>query len=251
MSYNGAGMNRSPKKWYGDGIQRIKRAGSAVGTMEVDAWALDATSKKSKRSGAHWGDRTQCSAGHEYTEATEDKSASYSWRIDPKRGTPIRRCLECERATKKKSRQNRSDDARDSIRQRDAQWKRDKRAALKLGLTVAQYRAQVGDTAIVKKNPLDYLRTTEEAGKAQDRVNHAVDARGRTRCMINPEPYFGDDEPPTNEDAQRLCRDCPIMVECLARMKLSIPIEGAGWMVAGGRVFNDGKIVPLRGGKND
>lgn len=214
--------------------------GSAVGTMEVDAWALDATSKKSKRSGAHFGDRTACSRGHEYV------TGSFSWKIDNKRGTPIRICLICKAARARAERANMTPEARDRMREVNARWNRDKRAAKKLGITVKEYRLRIGDVDIAKKNPLDYLRSTTEQGQAQDAVDYAVDQRGRPKCEKNPDAYFGDDIPPSNEQAAKMCEGCPIMVECLARMKLSIPIEGAGWMVAGARVFNDGKLVPLR-----
>jgi len=204
---------------------------SVVGTYEIDPWVLDALEKKGRPPNTK---NTECAAGHKFVEG------SYRDYVNAV-GYTERRCLICKAEKAKAYKSSLSRHTRDRINERESQLARERRAAKRLGIPVEDYRATLGNTDI-KKNPLAYLITTPEEGKAQDAVNYAVDDRGRPKCEPHPEDYFSDTEM-SNEDAKRLCGGCPLVVECLARMKSAAPI--GSWMVAGQRVFYDGKMIAL------
>lgn len=207
---------------------------SVVGTYEIAPWALHATSKTGKgRRNNGYKEREACGRGHKYVEG--------SWSYQKKDGYDIRRCLVCQRARVEEQKS----DPEWANRRREAGRIQAivAREAKKLGITTAEYRKLMGNN-IGKKDPLASFMVTGPEAVAQDRVNQAVDDRGRPKCESNPDAYFSDsDTELSTQDAKKMCAGCPVVVECLERMKFSVPTTGS--MVAGGRLFVNGKLVPL------
>lgn len=208
---------------------------SVRGTYEIDPWAIHATAKTGKgRRNNGFKERDACGRGHKYVDG--------SWSYQKKDGYDIRRCLVCQRARVEKQKTDPEWAAR--RREQNRIQAIITREAKSLGITNAEYRKLMGNN-IGKKDPLASFMVTGPEAAAQDRVNQAVDDKGRPKCESDPDAYFYDDySAVSDKDVAKLCEGCPIIVECLARMKFSPPSTGV--MVAGGRMFVDGKLVPLK-----
>jgi len=255
VNRNGAGMPFQPNV-YGNTYHKANEARgstyvkgqrtatgnfSTAGTIEVAPWALDALNKTGRPPNTK---NTHCGRGHEYVEGSFDVRKDMA-------GYEHRRCKICKAEIASKTRASRTSDTRARLRESNARTARERRAAKKLGVTVEEYRATLEQVVIVKKNPLDYLKTTAEQAAASDAVNFAVDDRGRPRCETDPDA-FTDVDNITSKQARILCgkgtrNECPLMEECL-RVGL---VEGVGdtkpeglW-IYGGHVLQNGKIVEV------
>lgn len=201
------------------------------GTFTVAPWvesALSQTGRGRKNNG--FKERDACGRGHLYSEGRF---------YIGKDG--CRRCNVCTAANQRNRKLKCSPDEAERRGERARISKRENYAARRAGISVADWRAQFGDT-IAKKNPLAYLAMTGDAAYASDMVNERVDALGRPRCESTPDAYTDVDESVSIADAKRMCAGCPLMGtgDCLAYGRLIVPDVGR-WIFEG-KLFIDGKI---------
>lgn len=75
---------------------------------------------------------------------------------------------------------------------------------------------------------------------AQD---HLVENNGTTNCFGKPSLYTDYESPPADEDAERLCAGCPVLLLCDGWAKKNRP----SWGVWGGRVWVPSERDPAVG----
>ena len=87
---------------------------------------------------------------------------------------------------------------------------------------------------------LNYLKLAKRADRASDALEKAMGSR-TPKCADNPGPYidYDEDNPPSKEEAYKLCRSCPVLMEC-ARFANALRPEVGVW---GGEVYQAGKII--------
>jgi hypothetical protein len=87
---------------------------------------------------------------------------------------------------------------------------------------------------------LNYLKLTKRQQVAMTPLEIALDSKVPL-CQNNPKDYvdYHEDYEPTPEIAYKMCRGCPMLVECARFANAYRPPVG----VWGGQVWRDGKVV--------
>tara|TARA_R110000772_G_scaffold133179_1_gene241589 strand:- start:179 stop:559 length:381 start_codon:yes stop_codon:yes gene_type:complete len=88
------------------------------------------------------------------------------------------------------------------------------------------------------ENALKYLLLTKRAERAVDPLQKKL-ADNKALCEDNPGPYidYAEGQEPSADEAYRLCRGCPVLLEC-ARFAIAYAPPVGVW---GGEVYIDGK----------
>lgn len=91
-----------------------------------------------------------------------------------------------------------------------------------------------------KYTGLNYLKLNKRSQRAWEPLEAKFD-RTKSKCYKNPGPYidYDEDSPPFASEAYKLCKGCPMLVECARFAAAYKPVIG----VWGGEVYIDGKVV--------
>jgi hypothetical protein len=212
-------------------VSTLNHKNGVHGTFTVAPWAVEALSQTGKgRRNNGYKDRDACGRGHLYSEGRFHIGKD-----------GCRRCNICHAESAKRQKMTRTPEEAERRRERARISRRENAAARAAGISVADWRAQFGDT-IAKKNPLVYLAMTGDKAYASDALNERVDTLGRPKCEVLPDAYTDVDESVSTADAKKMCAGCPLMGtgDCLAYGRLIVPDVGR-WIFEG-KLFVDGKI---------
>lgn len=144
-------------------------------------------------------------------------------------------CKECKRVAVRKYNKTPAGKEADRRKVRDDVAIKERRTARKV--------AERADQLIIEgkdDSALSYLRLARRAERWAGALQDAM-AENAPNCGDNPGPYidYDEDNPPSADQAFKMCEDCPVLVQCARFASAYKPPIG----VWGGEVWKDGTIL--------